>query len=212
MTHVLWIYDIIWGKKASPTTSISYWKKEKQVSFLAFSKVSYISSMPILVPFLTLFSTSVRCNKAFSKLITKVMFIWPLCWYSRSHDCRILYVIGTPDHMIAGYYMLLVFQITWLQDIICYWYSRSHDCMILYVILDLHRDTDSYSLSVFYIPWAIRRGRYSKQTGNVNLYPQWSPNNKYILLKCSDQSNTRKTTHKLLTLFWMTNFDNLPFL
>jgi hypothetical protein len=104
------------------------------VSFLSFSKVSYISSMPILVPFLTLFSTSVRCNKAFSKLITKVMFIWPLCWYSRSHDCRILYVIGTPDHMTAGYYMLLVLQITWLQDIICYWYSRSHDCRILYVI------------------------------------------------------------------------------
>ena len=118
-------------------------------------------------------------------------------WYSRSHDCRILYVIGTPDHMTAGYYMLLVLQITWLQDIICYWYSRSHDCRILYVILDLHRDTDSYSLSVFYIPWAIRRGRYNKQTGNVNQYPQWSPNNNYILLKWSDQSNTRKTTHKL---------------
>jgi hypothetical protein len=46
----------------------------------------------------------------------------------------LLYVIGTPDHMIAGYYMLLVLQITWLQDIICYWYSRSHDCRILYVI------------------------------------------------------------------------------
>ena len=158
------------GKKASPTTSISYWKKEKQVSFLSFSKVSYISSMPILVPFLTLFSTSVRCNKAFSKLITKVMFIWPFYWYSRSHDCRILYVIGTPDHMIVGYYML-------------FWIFTG--------------DTDSYSLSVFYIPWAIRRGRYNKQTGNVNLYPQWSPNNNYILLKWSDQSNTRKTTHKL---------------
>ena len=113
---------------------------------------------------------SVRCNKAFSKLITKVMFIWPFYWYSRSHDCRILYVIGTPDHMIVGYYML-------------FWIFTG--------------DTDSYSLSVFYIPWAIRRGRYNKQTGNVNLYPQWSPNNNYILLKWSDQSNTRKTTHKL---------------
>jgi hypothetical protein len=33
--------------------------------------------------------------------------------------------------------------------------------------------TDSYSLSVFYIPFAWRPRRYRRQTGNMDLYPLW---------------------------------------
>jgi hypothetical protein len=64
--------------------------------------------------------------------------------------------------------------------------------------------TVSYSLSVFYFPFAEKKGRYGfifpvcvlyslsrrrskyrTQTGNMKQYPLWSPNNNYILLKSS---------------------------
>jgi hypothetical protein len=66
-------------------------------------------------------------------------------------------------------------------------------------------DMCSNSLSVFYIPWAVRWKAYRKQTGIMNLYPLWRS---WIKL----YSTALEKSLALCDAFLMTNFNYLPFL